>query len=69
MTVLLALLGVVTLFMSGVYPIRLIRTDVHCGRTASGDVSGQLQCLVSDYVGQDPSVRNIELAVAKGDGS
>jgi D-alanyl-D-alanine carboxypeptidase len=69
LTVVLALLGVVTLSMSGQYPVRLVRTDVHCGRTASGDVSGQLQCLVSDYAGQDPSVRNIELAVAKGDGS
>jgi len=69
LTVVLVLLGVVTLVMSGLYPVRLVRTDVRCGRTASGDVSGQLQCLVSDYVGQDPSVRNIELAVAKGDGS
>ena len=69
LTVLLVLLGVVTLLMSGQYPIRLLRTDVHCGRTASGDVNRQLQCLVSEYVGQDPSVRNIELAVAKGDGS
>ena len=69
LTVLLALLGVVTVLMSGVYPIRLLRTDVHCGRTASGDVNGQLQCLVSEYTGQDPSVHNIELAVAKGDGS
>ena len=69
LTVVLVLLGVVTLVMSGLYPVRLVRTEVRCGRTASGDVSGQLQCLVSDYVGQDPSVRNIELAVAKGDGS
>ena len=69
LTVLLVLLGVVTLLMSGQYPVRLLRTDVHCGRTASGDVNGQLQCLVSEYTGQDPSVRNIELAVAKGDGS
>jgi D-alanyl-D-alanine carboxypeptidase len=69
LTVLLVLLGVVTVLMSGVYPVRLIRTDVHCGRTASGDVNGQLQCLVSQYVGQDPSVHNIELAVANEDGS
>ncbi len=69
LTVLLVLLGVVTLLMPCVYPVRLLRTDVHCGRTASGDVNGQLQCLVSEYTGQDPSVRNIELAVAKGDGS
>jgi D-alanyl-D-alanine carboxypeptidase len=69
LTVLLVLLGVVTLVISGVYPIPLLRTDAHCGRTASGDVNGQLQCLVSQYIGQDPSVRNIELAVAKGDGS
>ena len=69
LTVLLVLLGVVTLLMPGVYPVRLLRTDVHCGRTASGDVNRQLQCLVSEYTGQDPSVRNIELAVAKGDGS
>jgi D-alanyl-D-alanine carboxypeptidase len=69
LTVLLVLLGVVTLLMPGVYPVPLLRTDVHCGRTASGDVNGQLQCLVSEYTGQDPSVRNIELAVAKGDGS
>lgn len=51
LTVLLVLLGVVTLLMPGVYPIRLLRTDVHCGRTASGDVNRQLQCLVSEYVG------------------
>lgn len=69
LTVLLVLLGVVTLLMPGVYPVRLLRTDVHCGRTASGDLNRQLQCLVSEYTGQDPSVRNIELAVAKGDGS
>jgi len=69
LTVLLVLLGVVTVLMSGVYPVRLLRTDVHCGRTASGDVNRQLQCLVSDYVGQGSSVRNIEFAVAKGDGS
>ena len=69
LTVLLVLLGVVPVLMSGQYPVRLLRTDVHCGRTASGDVNGQLQCLVSEYAGQDPSVRNIELAVAKGDGS
>ena len=69
LTVLLVLLGVLELLMSGLYPIRLLRTDVHCGRTASGDVNGQLQCLVSQYAGQDQSVRNIELAVAKGDGS
>ena len=69
LTVLLVLLGVVAVLMPGVYPIRLLPTDVHCGRTASGDVNRQLQCLVSEYVGQDPSVRNIELAVAKGDGS
>ena len=69
LTVLLVLLGAVPVLMSGLYPIRLLRTDVHCGRIASGDVNGQLQCLVSEYIGQDPSVRNIELAVAKGDGS
>jgi CubicO group peptidase (beta-lactamase class C family) len=69
LTVLLVLLGVVPVLTSGLYPVRLLRTDVHCGRTASGDVNGQLQCLVSEYIGQDPSVRNIELAVAKGDGS
>jgi D-alanyl-D-alanine carboxypeptidase len=69
LTVLLVLLGAVAVLMPGVYPVPLLRTDVHCGRTASGDVNRQLQCLVSDYVGQDPSVRNIELAVAKGDGS
>jgi D-alanyl-D-alanine carboxypeptidase len=69
LTVLLVLLGVFELLVSGVYQIRLVRTDVHCGRTASGEVNRQLQCLVSEYTGQDPSVRNIELAVAKGDGS
>ena len=69
LTVLLVLFGVLELLVSGFYPVPLLRTDVHCGRTASGDVNGQLQCLVSEYVGQAPSVRNIELAVAKGDGS
>jgi D-alanyl-D-alanine carboxypeptidase len=69
LTVLLVLFGVFEVVVSGEYPVRLVRADVHCGRTASGDVSRQLQCLVADYVGQDPSVRNIELAVAKGDGS
>jgi D-alanyl-D-alanine carboxypeptidase len=68
-TALLVLFGVFEVLISGVYQVRLIRTDIHCGRTASGDVSRQLQCLVSDYVGQDPSVRNIELTVATGDGS
>jgi D-alanyl-D-alanine carboxypeptidase len=69
LTALLVLFGVLEVLVSGVYPVRLIRTDVHCGRTASGDVNRQLQCLVSKYVGQDQSVRNIELAVVKGDGS
>ena len=69
LTALLVLFGVLELLVSGLYPIPLLRTDVHCGRTASGDVNRQLQCLVSEDVGQNQSVRNIELAVAKGDGS
>ena len=69
LTASLVLVGVFEVVVPGVPQVRLLRTDVHCGRTASGDVSRQLQCLVSDYVGQDPSVRNVELAVAKGDGS
>jgi len=66
--VLVALLGALQIVVSGASPVRLLRTDIHCGRS-SGDLSRQLQCLTSDYVGQDRSVRSIELAVAKGDGS
>lgn len=65
---LVAILGVVNVVVSGVYPIPLLRTDIHCGRS-SEDLGRQLQCLASDYVGQDGSVRSIELAVAEGDGS
>ena len=41
---------------------------VHCASTSSR-VSVQLQCLVSGAVGKDGSVRSVELAVARGDGS
>jgi D-alanyl-D-alanine carboxypeptidase len=67
--VLLVLFVVAGLYLSAQAPIRLVRGAVHCASTSSGDVSHQLACLVSGSVGKDASVRGVELAVAKGDGS
>lgn len=72
---LLILVGLVVLFtavdvlVSTTYPVPLIRMAVHCESTSSGVVSSQLQCLVSGSVGKDGSVRSVELAMARGDGS
>ncbi len=62
------LAAVMNLFVSTSY-LRIIRTAVHCASTSSRAVGDQLQCLVSDLVGKDGSVRSVELAVARGDGS
>ncbi|MGB0091134.1 MAG: hypothetical protein WBP81_01130 [Solirubrobacteraceae bacterium] len=56
-------------YLSGMYPLRLVRVAVRCASSSSGDVRHQLGCLVSGSVGKDASVRGVELAVAKGDGS
>ncbi len=69
LAVLLVLFTVVNIVMSQLYTAQLIRTDVHCANVSSQDVSQKLQCLISSFVGKDSSVKNIELAVAKGDGS
>ena len=66
---LVALFAALNLFLSTLYPIRLIRMAVHCASTSSRVVSDQLQCLVVGSVGTDESVRSVELAVARGDGS
>ena len=58
----------VNVYISSSYPIPLLRNAVHCASTSSGK-SDQLQCLVSGSVGQNASVRSVELTVAKGDGS
>jgi D-alanyl-D-alanine carboxypeptidase len=56
-------------YLSESYPLPLLRAAVHCASTSSGNVGHQLGCLVSSSVGQNASVRGVELAVAKGDGS
>ena len=69
LAVLLVLFTVVNIVVSQLYTAQLIRTDVHCANVSSQDVSQKLQCLISSFVGKDSSVKNIELAVSKGDGS
>jgi D-alanyl-D-alanine carboxypeptidase len=66
---LVVLFAAVDVFVSTLSPIRLIRMAVRCESTSSRVVSSQLQCLVSGSVGKDGSVRSVELAVARGDGS
>jgi D-alanyl-D-alanine carboxypeptidase len=66
--VLIALLTAGDVFLSTLYPLNVVRMAVHCASTSSR-ISGQLQCLVSGSVGKDASVRSVELAVARGDGS
>jgi D-alanyl-D-alanine carboxypeptidase len=56
-------------YLAGMYPLPLIRAAVGCASTSSRDVSHHLGCLVKGSVGQNASVRGVELAVAKGDGS
>ena len=68
LTALVVLFTAVDAFISTLYPINVVRTAVHCASTSS-HVSGQLQCLVSGSVGKDGSVKSVELAVARGDGS
>ncbi len=69
LTALVVLFAVVDVFLSTLSPIRLLRMAVHCESTSARVVSSQLQCLVSGAVGKDASVRSVELAVARGDGS
>jgi D-alanyl-D-alanine carboxypeptidase len=69
LTALVVLFAAVNVFLSTLYPIRLLRTAVHCASTSSRVVNAQLQCLVSGSIGKDGSVRSVELAVARGDGS
>ncbi len=69
LAVLLVLFTVLNMFVSQMYISRLILNDVHCANGASQDVNQKLQCLISGLVGKDSSVKNIELAVTKGDGS
>jgi D-alanyl-D-alanine carboxypeptidase len=56
-------------YLAGMYPLPLIRAAFSCASTSSHDVSGHLNCLVKGSVGKNASVRGVELAVAKGDGS
>jgi len=69
LTALVVLFAAVFVLLSRLYPIRLLRTAVHCASTSSRVVNVQLRCLVSGSVGKDGSVRSVELAVARGDGS
>ena len=69
LTALVALFAAVFVLLSTLYPIRLLHTAVHCASTSSRVVNVQLRCLVSGSVGKDGSVRSVELAVARGDGS
>jgi D-alanyl-D-alanine carboxypeptidase len=69
LTALVAVFVVGDVYLSGMYPLRLVRVAVHCSSSSSGDVRHQLGCLVSGSVGKDGSVRGVELAVSKGDGS
>ena len=65
---LVVLFTAVDVFVSTTYPVPLVRMAVHCESTSSL-VSSQLRCLVSGSVGKNGSVRGVELAAAKGDGS
>ena len=69
LAILLVLFTVLNIFVSQMYTSQLILNDVHCANLASHDVNQKLQCLISGLVGKDSSVKNIELAVTKGDGS
>jgi CubicO group peptidase (beta-lactamase class C family) len=69
LTVLVVFFAVSGVYLSGWSAIRQSRGAVHCASTSSREVGDRLQCLVSDSVGDDASVRGVELAVAKGDGS
>ncbi len=56
-------------YVSQMYTSQLILNDVHCANISSHDVNQKLQCLIVGLVGKDSSVKNIELAVTKADGS
>jgi hypothetical protein len=62
LTVLVVAFVVGDVYMSGMYPLRLVRVAVRCSSSSSGDVRHQLGCLVSRSVGKDGSVRGVELA-------
>ena len=68
LTALIVLFAAVDVFVSMLYPINVVRMAVHCASTSS-HISAQLQCLVSGSLSKDGSVRSVELAVARGDGS
>jgi D-alanyl-D-alanine carboxypeptidase len=68
LTAVVVLFAAVDVLVSTLYPLNVVRMAVHCASTSSR-VSAQLQCLVSGAVGKDGSVRSVELAVARGDGS
>ncbi|MGZ3630612.1 MAG: serine hydrolase domain-containing protein [Ktedonobacteraceae bacterium] len=67
--VLLVIFGVFGTIVSQLYIPQLVLTDVTCSNSSSHDLNQKLQCLISGYVGKDQSVKSIELAVTKGDGS
>jgi D-alanyl-D-alanine carboxypeptidase len=69
LTVLLVLCIVVNIVMAQLSYSQVLRNDVQCANAASQNVSQKLQCLIAGVVGTDSSVKNIELAVTKGDGS
>jgi D-alanyl-D-alanine carboxypeptidase len=69
LVVLLVLFSGLTIYVSQMYTSQLILNDVHCANLASQDVNQKLQCLIVGLVGKDSSVKNIELAVTKADGS
>ena len=67
--VLLVILGVFGTIVSQLYLTQLVLADVTCSNSSSLDLNQKLQCMLSGYVGKDPSVKSIELAVTKGDDS
>ena len=69
LTCAVVVLAVGDVLLAGMYPMPLIRAAVHCASSSSGDVRHQLGCLASGTVVKDASIRGVELAVAKGDGS
>jgi D-alanyl-D-alanine carboxypeptidase len=69
LAVLLVLVSVLGIVVSQLYITQLFLIDVNCANVSSHDVNRKLQCLVSGFVGKDRSVKSIELAMTKGDGS
>ena len=69
LAVLLVILSVLSISVAQLYQTQLFLVDVNCANLSSHDLNPKLQCLISGFVGKDRSVKSIELAVTKGDGS